>query len=81
MVPCAETSRREYERYGRLSANDMQVEEWALLAPFTFSFKPAGRPPTTALRNALDALRCTAAADWLWPMISIDIPPPLTVQR
>ena len=80
-MPWNETTRREYARRGRRYASDLTDREWALVAPFLPARKKIGRPRTTDLRDALDAIFYMASTGCQWAMIPNDFPPPSTVQR
>ena len=75
------TTRREYARHGGRYASDLTDREWALVAPFLPARKRIGRPRTTELRNALNAMLYMASTGCQWAMIPKDFPPPSTVQR
>lgn len=75
------TTRCEYARRGGRYASDLTDREWALVAPFLPARKRIGRPRTTELRNALDAMLYMASTGCQWAMIPKDFPPPSTVQR
>jgi transposase len=75
------TTRREYARLGGRYASDLTDREWALVAPFLPARKRIGRPRTTELRDALDAMLYMASTGCQWAMIAKDFPPPSTVQR
>ncbi len=80
-MPWDETTRRDYARHGRRYASDLTDREWALVAPFLPARKKIGRPRTTELRDALDAIFYMASTGCQWAMIPNDFPPPSTVQR
>ena len=65
-MPWNETSRREYARHGRRYASDLTDREWALIAPFQPARKKIGRPRTTELRDALDAIFYMASTGCQW---------------
>jgi transposase len=80
-MPWNETTRREYARPGRRYASDLTDREWALVAPLLPGRKKIGRPRTTDLRDALEAILYMASTGCQWAMIPNDFPPPSTVQR
>ena len=80
-MPWNETTRREYSRHGGRYASDLTDREWALVAPFLPARKKIGRPRTTKLRDALDAIFYMASTGCQWAMLPNDFPPPSTVQR
>ena len=80
-MPWNETTRRDYARPGRRYASDLTDREWALVAPLLPGRKKIGRPRTTDLRDALEAILYMASTGCQWAMIPKDFPPPSTVQR
>jgi transposase len=80
-MPWTETARREYDRRVPRYASDVTDREWALIAPFLPPPRRIGRPRTTDLREALNAILYMASTGCQWAMLPKDFPPPSTVQR
>jgi len=80
-MPWTETARREYDRRAPRYASDLTDREWALIAPFIPPPRRIGRPRTTDLREALNAILYMASTGCQWAMLPKDFPPPSTVQR
>jgi transposase len=80
-MPWTETARREYDRRAQRYASDLTDREWALIAPFMPPPRRIGRPRTTDLREALNAILYMASSGCQWAMLPKDFPPPSTVQR
>ena len=80
-MPWTETVRREYDRRAPRYASDLTAREWALIAPLMPLPRRIGRPRTTDLREALNAILYMASTGCQWAMLPKDFPPPSTVQR
>jgi putative transposase len=75
-----ELHRKTYERVGARYPSDMTDGEWARLAPFIPAAKPGGRPRTTNMREAINAILYLLRTGCPWRYLPRDgFPPRSTV--
>ena len=76
-----EITRREYERKGLRYASDLTDAEWRVIESHMPPAKALGRPRTTDLREAVNAILYVLRSDCPWRRLPKDFPPRSTVQR
>ena len=75
-----ETTRPRYDRNNERYASDLTEQEWQLIAPFLPAPAKHGRPRSTDLREAVNAILYMAATGCQWRMLPKEFPPYSTVQ-
>ena len=76
-----EITRPKYERKGLRYTSDMTDAEWARLCPHLPAAKALGRPRSTDLREAVNAILYQLRSGCPWRMLPEHFPPRTTVQR
>jgi transposase len=75
-----EQHRKTYQRVGGRYPTDMMDGEWARLEPLVRAAKPGGRPRTTNMREAINAILYLLRPGCLWRYLPRDgFPPRSTV--
>ncbi len=75
-----ETTRARYERHFGRYASDLTDQEWALIAPSLPLPKKTSRPPSTPMREIMDAVMYIASTGCPWRMLPNNFPPVSTVR-
>ncbi len=79
-MPWNDAARREHRRESQRHPSDLTAREWVLIAPMLPAAKRGGRPRTTDLRAATDAILYIASSGGQWRMRPKDFPPVSTVR-
>ena len=77
----SETARKQYERRNGRYASDLRNEEWAFVVPHLPAPKPIGRPPTTDLREVINALLDLLSTGYQWRLLPKELSPMSTIHR
>lgn len=76
-----EITRPKYRREALRYASDTTDDEWSVIEPHLPAPRRRGRPRTTELRAALNAIFYLAQSGCQWRLLPKDFPPHTTVQR
>lgn len=75
-----DTARRDHSRSTSRYPSDLLDREWALISGLLPAAKRGGRPRTTDLREAMNAILYIASTGCQWRALPTDFPPMTTVQ-